>query len=116
MPRIMIPFAAQLVTDNTDVFSGAVNAQIPSWFRPKFLRMQVIFSDTDALHSFKAGNVQLSESSGPHIAGADNIQAPDWTKPHYLVPVPAGLTDFPIILDHNAVTAGVGLAMGQWEA
>lgn len=115
MPKVMAPFTAQLVGDSTDVFSTDVNAVVPTWFQPKFLRMQIVFSDTDALHSLKVGNIQMSESSGPHVTGADNIQAPDWQKPHYLIPVPPGRTDFPITLDHNAVTAGVGLAAGQWE-
>ena len=115
MPQIMVPFSAQIGADNTDVFSGNVNAQIPSWFNPSYLRLQILFSDSDHLHSFKAGQIQLSESVGPHVTGADNIQAPDWTKPHYLIPVPRGLTDFPLLLDVNAVTAGFGLAIGQWE-
>lgn len=115
MPKIMQPFVAQLTTDNVDVFGTDVNAEVPTWFTPTFLRLQIMFSDTDALHSLKVGNVQLSESSGPHATGADNVQAPDWQKPHYLIPVPKGISGSQITLDHNAVTAGQGLAIGQWE-
>tara|TARA_Y100000588_G_scaffold148278_1_gene162184 strand:+ start:721 stop:1059 length:339 start_codon:yes stop_codon:yes gene_type:complete len=112
----MIPFSAQLTTDNSDVFGTDANAVMPTWFKPRFLRMQIVFSDSDALHSLKVGNVQLSESSGPHVTGTDNVQAPDWQKPHYLVAIPQGLDTLDIVLDHNAVTGGVGLAVGQWEA
>jgi len=115
MPKIMQPFVTQLVGDSTDVFAGVDNAEVPSWFRPKYLRLQVIFSDSDELHSYTIGNIRMSINSGPHITGADNVQAPDWQKPHYLIPVPAGLTDFKLVLDHNAVTAGAGMACGQWE-
>lgn len=115
MPKVMLPFSIQLVADDADVFATDVNAVVPTWFRPKWLRLQLVYSDTDCLHSLRVGNVQLSTSSGPHLAGADNIQGPDWQKPHYLVPVPPQ-GDYDIVLDFNAVTAGVGLAMGQWEA
>ncbi len=116
MPGIMVPFSVQISTDNTDVFAGSFGVQIPNWFRPKYLRIQVVFSDTDALHSLRVGGIELSRNSGPHISAADNIQAPDWRGPHYLIPVPRTATDFEILLDHNAVTAGVGLAVMMWES
>jgi len=109
------PFTVQLVGDSTDVFGSTFGAQVPVWFRPKRLRLQVLFSDSDALHSLRVAGYELGRSSGPHIAEADNVQAPDWRKPHYVIPVPSGVTDFEILLDHNAVTAGVGLAVLQWE-
>jgi len=115
MPAIMQPFAVQLVADNTDVFGSTFGAQVPVWFQPKFLRIQVVFSDSDQLHSLRVAGVELARNAGPNIAQADNIQAPDWRAPHYAVPVVKGATDFEILLDHNAVTAGVGLAVLMWE-
>ncbi len=115
MPSIMQPFAVQLVGDNTDVFGGTFGVQIPNWFRPRYLRIQVVFSDSDALHSLRVGGIELARNSGPNMAQADNIQAPDWRSPHYCIPVPRGATDFEVLLDHNAVTAGAGIAVGMWE-
>ncbi len=115
MPTIMQPFGVQLATDNTDVFGSTFGAQVPVWFRPNFLRIQVIFSDTDELHNLRVGGVELARNAGPNVAMADNVQVPDWRSPHYCVPVPKGVTDFEILLDHNAVTAGVGLAVLMWE-
>ncbi len=115
MPAIMVPFAVQLVGDNTDVFAGAFGVQVPNWFRPKYLRIQIVFSDSDALHSLRIGGIELSRSSGPNMAQADNINVPDWRSPHYAIPVPARAVDFEILLDHNAITAGAGMAIGMWE-
>jgi hypothetical protein len=113
-PKVQ-PFVAQLTTDDADVFAANFGAQVPVWFKPRILRIQVVFSDTDALHSLRIAGVELGRNSGPHISGADNVQGPDWRAPHYVVPVPEGVTDFDILLDHNAVTAGAGMAVGQWE-
>ncbi len=110
------PFVVQLVGDNTDVFGSTFGAQVPVWFRPKKLRIQVVFSDSDALHSLRVAGIELSRNSGPQISGADNIQGPDWRAPHYCIPVPNNVTDFEILLDHNAVTAGAGMAVLQWES
>ncbi len=115
MPNIMAPFSVQLVADNTDVFAGSFGVQVPVWFRPKYLRVQIVFSDTDALHSLRIAGQELARNAGPNIATADNVQTPDWRSPHYCVPVPRGVTDFEILLDHNAVTAGVGMAVLMWE-
>ncbi len=115
MPAIMVPFAVQLAGDNTDVFAGSFGVQVPNWFKPRYLRLQVVFSDTDALHSLRVGGLELARNSAPNVSEVDNIQAPDWRKPHYCIPVPRGATDFEILLDHNAVTAGFGLAVAMWE-
>ncbi len=112
---IMQPFAVQLGADSTDVFTSTFGAQVPVWFRPKTLRVQIMFSDTDALHSLRIAGQELARNSAPNMTALDNVQAPDWRSPHYSVPVPAGVTDFEILLDHNAVTAGFGLAVLQWE-
>ena len=109
------PHVVQLVGDDTDVFGGTFGVQVPVWFRPKQLRIQVVFSDSDALHSLRIAGIELDRNSGPHISGADNVQGPDWRSPHYLIPVPTGVTDFEILLDHNAITAGTGMAVMQWE-
>ena len=109
------PHVKQITTDDTDVFGGTFGVQVPVWFRPKQLRIQVIFSDSDALHSLRVAGIELGRNSGPHISGAHNIQGPDWRAPHYVIPVPQGVTDFEILLDHNAVTGGVGMAVMQWE-
>ncbi len=115
MPSIMQPFSVQIGVDNTDVFGGSFGAQVPVWFKPRYLRIQVVFSDSDELHSLRVAGVELARNGGPNVAMADNVQEPDWRKPHYCVPVPQGVTDFDIVLDHNAVTAGVGLAVLMWE-
>lgn len=115
MPSIMQPFSVQLVGDSTDVFGSTFGAQVPVWFKPRYLRIQVVFSDSDALHSLRVGGVELSRNSGPNFADADNLQNCDWRKPHYCVPVPQPVTDFEILLDHNAITAGAGLATLMWE-
>ncbi len=115
MPAIMQPFVFQLTVDNTDVFAGQFGIQVPLWFKPRYLRIQVVFSDSDLLFSLRVGGVELARNSGPCVAMADNIQEPDWRKPHYCVPVPSGVTDFEVLLDVNVVTAGAGMAVGMWE-
>ncbi len=114
-PKVQ-PFAVQVAADNTDVFGSTFGAQVPVWFRPKRLRIQVVFSDSDLLFSLRVAGFELARNSGPHIAQADNIQKPDWRSPHFVVPVPQGVTDFEILLDMNVVTAGAGLAVLQWES
>ncbi len=111
----MVPFSVQLGVDNVDVFGSTFGAQVPVWFRPKYLRIQIAFSDSDALHSLRVAGQELSRNSAPNIAQLDNVQVPDWRSPHYCVPVPKAVTDFEILLDHNAVTAGFGLATLMWE-
>ncbi len=115
MPAIMQPFAVQLTVDDTDVFGSTFGVQVPVWFRPRYLRIQVVFSDSDCLFNLRVGGVELARNAGPNIAQADNIQVPDWRSPHYCVPVPRAVTDFEILLDVNVVTAGAGLAVLMWE-
>lgn len=109
------PHIVQITVDDADVFAGTFGVQVPVWFRPRQLRMQVVFSDSDALFSLRVAGIELARNSGPHISGADNIQGPDWRSPHFVIPVPQGVTDFEILLDFNAVTAGAGSAILQWE-
>jgi len=115
MPNIMQPFAVQLVADSTDVFGSTFGAQVPVWFRPNYLRIQIVYSDSDLLFSLRVAGIELARNSGPNVAQADNIQIPDWRSPHFCIPVPKGVTDYEILLDVNVVTAGVGLAVLMWE-
>lgn len=105
----------QITADNTNVFSGRLGAQVPSYFRPKRLRVQVIASDTDWLISLSIGGQEIARNAPPSRAQADNVQQADWNSPHWVVPVPAGVTDYEILLNVNVVTAGVGVAILQWE-
>ncbi len=111
----MQPFAVQLIADNTDVFGSTFGAQVPVWFKPKTLRVQIIYSDTDLLFNLRVASIELARNSAPNVAMADNIQVPDWRSPHFVIPVPQGVIDFEILLDVNVVTAGVGLAVLLWE-
>ncbi len=115
MPSIMQPFAVQITVDNTDLFGSTFGAQVPVWFKPRYLRVQVVFSDSDLLFNLRVAGVELARNSGPNVAQADNIQEPDWRKPHFCVPVPGSVTDFEILLDVNVVTAGAGIAVLMWE-
>lgn len=105
----------QFAADNTDVFGGTFGAQVPTWFQPKLIRVQVVFSDTDLLFSLRVAGIELCRNSGPHRAQADNVQQFDWQSPHICFPFRPGSTDFNVLLDANVVTGGVGMAIVQWE-
>lgn len=107
--------AVQITADNTNVFSGRLGAQVPNYFKPRHVRIQVVASDSDWLISLSVGGDEVARNAAPSRTQADNVQQFDWQSPHWVCPVPAGVTDFEILLDVNVVTAGVGVALIQWE-
>lgn len=101
----------QITADNNNVFNARVLGKPPAWARTG--RIQIIASDTDWLFDLKYGAAVLADQSAPHRSQADNIQQPDWASPHCQFDV--GPNEEPR-LNINVVTAGVGLAVLQWES
>ena len=99
--------------DDTNVFSGRLGAEVPEWARS--VRVQVVSSDYDWLHSLSMGGEEMARESGPHVVGADNLAEYDWTKPFAQKDVPRGRTDFVVLLNVNVVTAGTGLGIIEWS-
>lgn len=106
--------AVQIAADNTNVFSGRLGEQVPLGARK--VRVQVVGSDSDWTFSLSMGGKEMARDSAMSRVQADNIQWVDWNSPHFLAMVPRGATDFEILLNMNVVTAGVGLALIQWES
>ncbi len=106
--------AVQIVADNTNVFSGRLGEKVPSWARR--VRIQLIAPDSDWTHSLTIGGEEMARDAAPSRVQADNLQQADWNSPHYESAVGRGQTDFEVLLNVNVVTAGVGIAILQWES
>ncbi len=104
----------QITADNTNVFSGRLGERVPRWARR--CRVAVLGSDTDWTFSLTMGREEMARDSGCSRNMADNEQSIDWNSPHFEMAVPQGATDFEVLLNVNVVTAGVGLAIIQWES
>lgn len=104
----------QLTADNTNVFQNRIGAKAPKWARR--CRLQLIFSDTDFLFSSSLGGEEMARDCGPHRSQADNVQQGDFTSPHLMKEIPPTGQDWEVLLNCNVVTAGVGLAVLQYES
>lgn len=101
-----------IAADNTDVFNATIIEEVPTWAR--HLRLQYGFSDYDALIDTVIQRGEYSRQSAPHVFGADNLLDMDWRKPHLIAPVDR-LAEFPINVNFNVITGGVGLAIAMYE-
>ncbi len=111
----MIKFdAVQIIADNTNVFSARLGEKVPSWARR--CRVALVGSDSDWTFSLTMGAEEMARDSAMARAQADNVQQIDWNSPHHEAAVPRGATDFEVLLNVNVVTAGVGIALIQWES
>lgn len=100
----------QITADNTDVRSGRI--KIPTWAR--FVRLQLVASDTDWTHKISIDGKEFVRDGGPDWAAADNVeQGFDYTKSHVHAPI---TPDSEIKWDVNVVTAGVGVAGCVFES
>lgn len=104
----------QITADNVDVYNGRLGEEIPSWARR--VRFQLIAPDSDWTFSATFGGQEMARDSGPHRCQADNLQSGDWRSPHIEVPIDQKSKDFNILVNVNVVTAGVGLAILQFES
>lgn len=105
--------SVQIVADNTNVFGGRLGADVPPGAR--LGRIWVIAPDSDWTFDLSVGGKELARDSAPAICMADNLQQARFDMPHFEFDAPRGATQFDILLDVNVVTAGVGLAVIQWE-
>lgn len=98
----------QIIADNTDVFGGTIIEEVPGWARN--LIMQCGFSDYDSLIDLTVQRAEFMRQSAPHVFAADNLLSMELTHAHIVVPVDR-LKEFPVNMNWNVVTAGVGLAV-----
>lgn len=111
MPQIYD--AVQIVADNTNVFGARLGGDVPPWARRG--RVQLVAPDTDWTFDLFVGGKELARDCAPSRAQADNLQQLDWQSPHFVFDVERGRTAFEVLLDVNVVTAGIGIAVIQWE-
>lgn len=111
MPQIFD--AVQITADNTNVFGGRLGADVPDMARRG--KIQVVAPDTDWTMSLFVNGKELARDSAAGRHQADNLQSVDWLSPHWTFDVERRGPNFDILLDINVVTAGVGLALIQWE-
>ncbi len=105
--------AVQIVADNTNVFGSRLGGDVPPLARRG--RIQVVAPDSDWTFDLFVGGAELARDCAPSRVQADNLQQFDWTSPHFAFDVQRGRTAFEVLLDVNVVTAGVGMAVIQWE-
>jgi len=105
--------AVQITADNTNVFSGRLGADVPSWARKG--RVQIVAPDTDWTFDLFVNGQELARDSAAGKHQADNLQTIEWISPHFEFDVERRGPNFDVLLDINVVTAGVGLALIQWE-
>ncbi len=104
----------QITADNTNVFNATKGEEVPPW--AKVGRIQLVASDSDWTYDLFVNGMEIARDCGPSISAADNAQAPDWLKPHHMFDVqrrPGQQQE--VLMDINVVTAGVGLAIIEWE-
>jgi len=102
----------QITADNVNVFNNSIAFEPPSWARRA--RFQLVAPDSDWLFDLSVQNLEMARDSGPHRCQADNLQIFDWASPHIEVSIVKG-QKFEPLMDINVVTAGVGLAICQFE-
>ncbi len=103
----------QIIADNTDVFGGTIIDEVPQW--AKNFTFLCGFSDYDALVDCVIARQELMRQSAPHQFAADNLLDPDLKAPHIIYPVDT-VREFPINVNFNVVTAGVGLCTGIYSS
>jgi len=106
--------AVQIVADNTNVFSGRLGERVPPGARR--CRVALVAPDSDWTFDLTMGREEMARACAPSRTQADNVQQWDWNSPHFETAVPQGVTDFEVLLNVNVVTAGVGIAIIQWES
>ncbi len=106
--------AVQITADNTNVFSGRLGADVPSWARRG--RVAVVASDSDWTMDLFVNGQELARDCGIVSAQGDNAMQIEWTRPHFVFDVERRGPNFDVLLDINVVTGGVGVACIQWES
>lgn len=106
--------AVQITADNTNVFQNRLGAEVPSWARKG--RIAIVASDSDWTFDLFVAGLELARDCGMVQAGADNIQSISWFNPHFEFEVVRRGPNYEVLLDVNVVTAGVGMAVIQWES
>ena len=104
--------AVQVTADDTNVFQNRLGAEVPRWARRG--RIQLVASDSDWTFDLAVGE-ELARDSAPSRTQADNIQQIDWMSPHFEFSAELARSK-DVLLDVNVVTAGVGIAIIQWES
>ncbi len=104
----------QITADNTNVFNDTKGADVPGWARTG--RIQLVAPDSDWTYDLYINNLEMARDSGPSRCQADNLQQFDWLSPHHEFEVRRTGTSFEVLMDINVVTAGVGMAIIQWES
>lgn len=103
----------QIIADNTDVFGGTIIDEVPSW--AKNITLLFGFTDYDALIDCVIQRQELMRQSAPHQFAADNLLDPDLKAPHVIWPVDR-VGEFPVNVNFNVITAGVGLATAIYSS
>ncbi len=106
--------AVQIVADNTNVFQNRLGAEVPSWARKG--RVAIVASDSDWTFDLFVAGLEMARDCGMVKSQADNVQEISWFSPHFEFEVVRRGPNFEVLLDVNVVTAGVGLAIIQWES